>query len=247
MAYLPAGQKVTRQGPNGPVTLAAREWALLADAYKAVGLPEADLVVNQGSWHHGSASGSTHDGGGAFDLRVWNLPPEKVGPLVVALRSRGVCAWKRDQTHGNFQPHIHGIDRNEAGLSRGAADQVVSYDHGRNGLSGSSEGPDYHPRPKQVAFRYGPPPAPWGGKNIGWLSTQRPQILAAQKTLAVRQSGTYIPIVDRAFRAAIEAYQRSHPDAAKADGTMLADGTLTKPGVIGPNLYRSLLVHYPAG
>lgn len=247
MAYLPAGQKVTRPGPNGPVTLTARAWALLADAYKSVGLPEADLVVNQGSWHHGSASGSTHDGGGAFDLRVWNLPPEKVGPLVVALRSRGVCAWKRDQIHGNFQPHIHGIDRNEAGLSDGAQSQVNDYDRGGNGLSGAAHGKDYHPRPKQVAFRYGPPPAPWGGKNIGWLSSQRPQILAAQKTLAVRQTGTYLPLVDRAFRAAIEAYQRSHPDAAKADGTMLEDGTLKKPGVIGPNLYRSLLVHYPAG
>ena len=237
MAFVPATQHVTVPGPAGPVTLTARVWALLRDAYKAAGLKETDLVVTQGSWHHGSLSGSTHDGGGAFDLRVWNIPAAKVEPLVVELRKRNVCAWKRDKVHGGFDPHIHGIVRDEAGLASGAAWQVADYDRGNNGLQGASAGKDYHPRPAQRPFVYGPPPAPWGGKNIGWLSTQRAQILTAQRVLGVRQSGTYLPIIDAGFRKAIGDYQASHPAAFKADGS--------KPGVIGQVLYASLLVRYP--
>lgn len=238
MAFVPAATRVTRPGPNGDVVLTARVWALLFDAYKAVGLPESSCVVTQGSWHHGAQSGSTHDGGGAFDLRVWNLPTAKHEPLVVELRKRNVCAWKRDKAHGGFDPHIHGIVRDEAGLASGATWQVADYDRGNNGLQGKSAGKDYHPRPAQHPFIYGPPPAPWGGKNIGWLSTQRAQILTAQTVLGVKQSGTYLPIIDGAFRKAIGDYQASHPAAFKADGS--------KPGVIGQVLYASLLVHYPA-
>ncbi len=32
MAYVPPDRRVTRPGPNGPVTLTARVWALIADA-----------------------------------------------------------------------------------------------------------------------------------------------------------------------------------------------------------------------
>lgn len=243
MTYLPAAQRVTVPGPNGPVVLTARVWALLRDAYKAAGLKETDLVVTQGSWHHGALSGSTHDGGGAFDLRVWNLPASRHEALVVELRRRNVCAWKRDAAHGGFQPHIHGIVRDEADLASGAVWQVREYDRGRDGLSAA--GPDYHPRPAQHPFAYGPPPAPWGGKNIGWLSLQRPQIQSAQASLGVKVTGTYLPLIDRAFRAAIEVWQKSHPAAGQQDGTVDKDGHVTKPGVIGPNLYRSILTRYP--
>lgn len=82
-----------------------------------------------------------------------------------------------------------------------------------------------------------PPAAPWGGKNIGWASLQRAQIKTVQRVLGVRISGTYLPILDRAFRDAIGAYQQLHPTAFAKDGS--------KPGVIGPHLYASLLVHYP--
>ncbi len=128
-------------------TLTRRVWALLADAEAAAGLEPGTLVVTQGSWSAGSLSGSTHLGGGAFDLRTWNLPAAKVEPLVVELRRRNVCAWLRDRQHGGFDPHIHGIVRDEPGLSSGARWQVQQYDLGRNGLS--NLGRDYHPRPTQ--------------------------------------------------------------------------------------------------
>lgn len=92
-----------------------------------------------------------------------------------------------------------------------------------------------------------PPPAKWGGRNIGWGSDQRRQIETAQRALGVPVTGTYVKGVDDQFRAYIELYQGSHLKAAVADRTATPDGTITKPGVIGPRLYASLLVHYPTG
>lgn len=94
-----------------------------------------------------------------------------------------------------------------------------------------------------------PPPAQWtpGARNIGWLSQQKPQIRSAQIALDVKVTGTYLPVIDGAFRGAVETWQKSHPAACIADGTMTADGVLRKPGVIGPNLYRSILTRYPKG
>ena len=109
-----------------------------------------------GSWHHGSLSGSTHDGGGAFDLRVNKIPEDRLESLVVALRVRcGGPAWARTEKHGWTKgDHIHVIVRDEADLSSGAKWQVSEYDAGRNGLSGG--GPDYHARPAWVPFVYPP-------------------------------------------------------------------------------------------
>ena len=82
-----------------------------------------------------------------------------------------------------------------------------------------------------------PPPAKWGGRNIGWGSGQRAQILTAQRVLGVPLTGTYVKGIDDAFRDAIGDYQGTHPNAYVDD--------VRKPGVIGEHLYASLLVHYP--
>lgn len=149
-----ADTKVT--GPGG-VVLTERVWALSEDSFWAVGLnPRNYMEVSQGSWHHGSLSGSTHDGGGAFDLRVNKIPEDRLESLVVALRVRcGGPAWARTEKHGWTKgDHIHVIVRDEADLSSGAKWQVSEYDAGRNGLSGG--GPDYHARPAWVPFVYPP-------------------------------------------------------------------------------------------
>jgi hypothetical protein len=137
-------------------------WSMLEASYAAAGLdPDTYLVVTQGAYKAGggaAASGSTHDAGGAADLRTWNLPGSAQADLcravVVELRRRGGCAWYRDQAHGGMDPHIHVILRDEPGLSSGAASQVRDYDAGRNGLS--NKGPDYHPRPDQHPYTYPP-------------------------------------------------------------------------------------------
>lgn len=232
MSYPPASERITRGGQ----TLSARVWALLEDAYRAAGLdPDAHLTVVQGSWSGGSveASGSTHDGGGAFDVRTRDLPAaaqaDLCGRLVVELRRRNVCAWYRDQAHGGMSPHIHGIVRDEPGLSSGARWQVTEYDANGDGLNGTR--PDYHPRPTQRAFQY--PPAPRvlttedghvifqthqdskpDGQGIG---TGR-HYLVLGNGKAVRLTGDYksdgVPIVksateqtDKAFFGAVQRYE----------------------------------------
>ena len=133
--------------------LSTRVKALIDDAYLAAGIPLFKRWVSQGSWNAGNLSGTTHLGGGAFDLRTWNLTAGEVERLVHELRIRcGGPVWVRDDEHGGFDPHIHGICRDEPDLSTGARWQVGEYDAGRNGLSGDSSGPDYHPRPAWEPF-----------------------------------------------------------------------------------------------
>lgn len=156
--YPPAGQRITRNGK----TLTARMWSLLEDAYDAAGAPHDEyLHVSQGSFRADDpnpSSGTTHNYGGAADLRTWNLPSKVQAnlcqALVVELRKRGGCAWYRDQAHGGFDPHIHVIVRDEPNLSSSAAWQVSEYDAGRDGLTNAS--PDYHPRPTQTPYTYPP-------------------------------------------------------------------------------------------
>jgi hypothetical protein len=144
------------------IWVSERSLLIAEDAYRAVDLnPGKYMVINQGSWSQGSLSGSTHNGGGAFDLRTWNLPSHKVGPLVVELRRRNGCAWKRDKDHGGFDPHIHCIVRDEPNLSRGAQWQVDEYDRTNNGLT--DRGADYHPRPKQYPIEHFTNPTPQPG------------------------------------------------------------------------------------
>jgi len=134
--------------------LSTRVKALIDDAYLAAGIPLFKRWVSQGSWNAGNLSGTTHLGGGAFDLRTWNLTAGEIERLVHELRIRcGGPVWVRDVAHGwTSGDHIHGICRDEPDLSTGARWQVGEYDAWRNGLSGDSSGPDYHPRPSWVPF-----------------------------------------------------------------------------------------------
>lgn len=153
---------VVVKGSNGE-RLHWRVLALVRDAYRAVGLdPDKYLWVSQGSYSGGSLSGGTHLGNGAADLRVWNLPSSKVEPLVVELRRRNCAAWKRDQAHGGFAPHIHLIVKDAGDLSPSAKWQVGQYDQGKNGLA--KVGPDYHPRPRQIRY-------PWKVRAVAKRTT----------------------------------------------------------------------------
>lgn len=142
---------MARETRNGK-TLESRVWALIEDAANAANA--APAVVVQGSWSNADASAGTHSGGGAFDLRSRDYSTEQALALVDALRRRNVCAWWRTPQYGwpssAGGPHIHGIVRDEPGLSPSAADQVNDYDRGRNGLA--SDAPDPFPRPPQAPF-----------------------------------------------------------------------------------------------
>jgi len=190
----PATPRVTRGGK----VLSARMWAMLEDAYRAAGAdPARYLHVGQGSFRADDpvpASGTTHNGGGAADLRVWNLPATVQAnlceKLVRELRRRGGCAWFRDEEHGGFAPHIHVILRDEPGLSESAAWQCREYDAKRDGLTRG--GPDYGPRPTWVPFVYTPP---GGAVGVHVVRTGGRTPLARAEV--VRQSGMSVARFDR--------------------------------------------------
>ncbi len=80
------------------------------EAYaKKMGVPVPVIIV-QGSYSSSvSASGGTHDGGGALDIRTRHLSLENVKKLVKAFRMAGFAAWKRGYGGDSFDPHIHAI------------------------------------------------------------------------------------------------------------------------------------------
>ncbi|MBB3041232.1 hypothetical protein [Nocardioides soli] len=112
------------------------------------------IVITQGAWMTvagggARASAGYHDGGGCFDLRVWNLTSRQVVTLVWAIRRHGGGAWLRNLAHGGFtDPHIHLVLGTDYDLDSGAAWQWSEYIAGRNGLA--SSGRDYHRRPNPL-------------------------------------------------------------------------------------------------
>lgn len=117
------------------------------------------VVITQGAWMTlagggAGASAGYHDGGGCFDLRVWNLTDIEVRDTVAAIRRNGAAAWLRNVAHGGFtDPHIHLVLGTDHDLDDGAAYQWREYLIGRDGMGGA----DYHPRPRPLVTK--PPEA----------------------------------------------------------------------------------------
>lgn len=97
---------------------------------------DAPLYITQGCYNAGgvAASAGTHDGGGAVDIRARDLTDAQIAEAVLDLRHVGFAAWHRTPDQGNWVEHIHCIAIGCPDLSAGAADQVVAYKDGRNGL-----------------------------------------------------------------------------------------------------------------
>ena len=173
--------------------LSTRVKALIDDAYRAAGIPVTKRWVSQGSWHQGALSGTTHLGGGAFDLRSYVLTAAEIERLVNELRIRcGGPVWLRDRAHGWLTgDHIHGIVRDEPDLSVGAQWQVAEYDAGRNGLGGG--GKDYHPRPEWVPFQIAYEAkvvAPWT-----WVYDKASLASPKLRRLWIRSTFEYVEVV----------------------------------------------------
>lgn len=104
-----------------------------------------------------SASGGTHDGGGAIDVRVQDLSTTQRWRTVQALRQVGFAAWLRmpSQCGGCWSAHIHAVAIADTDMWQRDGkytnrDQVADYFVGRNGLS--SHGLDDTPLGYRAAF-----------------------------------------------------------------------------------------------
>lgn len=143
----------------GNATLNQRTYAMLEYAAELYGgtIPITTTGITQGSYNPGgvSASFGTHDGGGAVDITVRNIPYswdikwEDIPRLINALRLAGFAAWYRDERE-DLPPHIHAIAIGDAELSPVAAEQL-------DGPYGYFRGYDGFPRADGIPLttRYG--------------------------------------------------------------------------------------------
>jgi hypothetical protein len=103
------------------------------------------LRIPQGSYTSGvSASAGTHSGGGALDVSVRDLTTTQRDRVVRELRETSFAAWYRPYLAGVWPAHIHAIAIGDKEMSAAAAEQVVQYRNGQNGLAnhGPDNGPD---------------------------------------------------------------------------------------------------------
>lgn len=107
------------------------------------------VTPSQGSYTGGAvaASGSTHNGGGAVDIRSSILSPSSRKRLVKALKDAGFAAWYRGPKSG-FSPHIHAIALRDKQASTSAKWQMQEYLAGRSGLTSSGRDTTYRPDPQ---------------------------------------------------------------------------------------------------
>ncbi len=103
------------------------------------------FTIVQGSYNTSvAASGTTHAGGGAVDIRTRDRSKGTVDDMVRALRMSGFAAWSRGRGFDTFTPHIHAIAMKDKQLSSSAKNQVAAYRAGRNGLTNGAPDPDRH-------------------------------------------------------------------------------------------------------
>jgi hypothetical protein len=104
--------------------------------------------IAQGAYHTGvAASAGTHDGGGVWDISVQGWSEGQVEDVVKILRAHGVAAWYRTsnkasmgvEAEGFSSPHIHCVWNGCPHLTQIAANQLVAYKAGRNGLKGNAK------------------------------------------------------------------------------------------------------------
>lgn len=141
---------LTRTSFRG-VTLNLRTIEMIEAAEEILGFK---LRLTQGSYNKGgvTASAGTHDGGGVVDVSLKDAKTGELFPEVRrnrirdAMRQVGFAAWIRNPSQSNppWPWHCHAVAVGDKELSSGAAQQVVAYHNGKNGLA--SNGKDDGPR-----------------------------------------------------------------------------------------------------
>lgn len=211
---------------RGDITLSARVWALIQHARDEANLAPERCRVVQGSWAAGRLSAGTHTGGGTFDLGAVLIDEDDALRLVIELRRLcGPSVWLRSPRYG-WPPslsasHIHGVVRDEPGLSRAARAQIRSADRGRNGLANQASDP--HKRVQWRGFAlWGTPSAYPGRLQRG---SSGPAVADLQRALEIVPDGLF----GRQTHSRVKAFQRRRPALWPADG------------IVGPMTYAAIL------
>jgi hypothetical protein len=126
--------------------------SVIERAEKALGF---QLIITQGSYQGSGGdpkSAGTHAEGGAADFSTRGLTAEQKHRAVLELRKAGMFASVRTPAEGDWPEHIHGIVVDHPNLSPAAADQIVDYRKGLNGLASHRRdtGPRLTPIPVPV-------------------------------------------------------------------------------------------------
>jgi hypothetical protein len=132
---------------SAPLNEAAR---LITVRTKAAGVADWYLTPIQGSYSTSTAaSGGTHDGGGAIDLKMGNLGAKQKVILESVMREVGHAGWNREPSwwsswygkiiYGGWSSHHHAIRTGCPHLSTAAKAQVAEYVRGENGLVGGDK------------------------------------------------------------------------------------------------------------
>ena len=109
----------------------------------------APLTIYQGCYNPGgvSASAGTHDKGGVLDFA-----PAFFGRKVKAWRTNFGPGWHRLTIVGLWEEHIHVVIEDQGNLAPMAAQQVVEYHNGEDGLADHARDPNqFHP---EVSYSY---------------------------------------------------------------------------------------------
>ena len=126
------------------VTLDRRTKRALEWAERRAGVT---LSPSQGSWSTSvGASGTTHAGSGAVDLRVVGYTDRQRKRVVHALKDAGFAVWYRRQTAA-WGPHLHAILIGSQDASPSARWQMAEYDARRSGLTSGGADRTYRPKP----------------------------------------------------------------------------------------------------
>lgn len=116
-------------------TISALEWAEARYLAKAP-RKRQPWRLGQGSYSHGSLSGSTHAKGGAVDVMFAGLNAKQRRAVVRCARRAGFAAWGRtdDAVWGSNNDHAHMILLGHRTASAAAKQQMAAYLAGRDGL-----------------------------------------------------------------------------------------------------------------
>ncbi len=154
------------------------------------------------------SSSHTHDLGGVVDLNPSGHDP---APLVRVLRDVGFAAWHRPK-NPSWPDHIHAVLIDHGHLHPEAANQVLQYRNGRDGLG--AKDPTSRPNPIPV-FKYPPKnkpgPGPAGHPETAKTSKTAKAAGAADSSRAAPSGAAYPP------RRTLDGVDTSHHQTGKID------------------------------